>query len=65
MTEQDFNKNIQKMFSRLERNIGVVRDNYINNFGGDKVSNFLFTMQEICELMYDDYSNENNSTKTI
>lgn len=64
MTEQDFNKKMQKMFFRLEKNIGLVRNNYINNFGGSQITNFLFAMQEICELMSDDYENENNSIKT-
>lgn len=60
MTDKDFNRNMQKMFFRLEKNLGLVRSNYIENWGGSQITNFLFALQEVCELMSDDYYEDQN-----
>jgi hypothetical protein len=52
-------KDIQKMFFRLEKNLGLVRQNYLDNWGGSQITNFLLALQEVCELMQDDYEEEN------
>jgi|14_taG_2_1085336.scaffolds.fasta_scaffold00343_12 hypothetical protein len=61
MSDKDFNKNMQKMFFRLQKNIGLVRSNYIENWGGSQITNFLFALQEVCELMSDDYYSESEN----
>lgn len=60
MTEQEFNKNMKKMFFRLEKNIELVRENHQANFGNDQVTSLLFRLQEFCELMSDDYHGDEN-----
>ena len=60
MTDKDFNRNMQKMFFRLEKNLGLVSSNYIENWVGSQINNFLFALQEVCELMSDDYYEDQN-----
>lgn len=60
MTNEDFNKNMQKVFFRLERNLKLVRENYIKNWGASQITSFLFALQEVCELMSDDYYEDQN-----
>ena len=60
MSDKDFNKNMQKMFFRLEKNLGLVRENYIENWGASQITSFLFALQEVCELMSDDYYEDEN-----
>ena len=61
MSDKDFNKNMQKMFFRLEKNLGLVRSNYMKNCGESQITNFLFALQEVCELMSDDYYSESEN----
>jgi len=60
MSDKDFNKNMQKMFFRLQKNIVSVRQNCLDNWGASQITSFLFALQEVCELMSDDYYEDQN-----
>jgi len=58
--EQQFNQNMQKMFSKLQENILLVRRNYLDNWGANETTGLLFALGEICELMSEDYGSQSN-----
>lgn len=62
MSDKDFNKNMQKMFFRLQKNIVSVRQNYLDNWGGGEITSLLFVLQEICGLMHEDYDEASGGT---
>ena len=56
MTNEDFNKNMSRMFFRLGNALRDVRDNMIENFGIENdTSELLFRLEEVCDIMIEHY----------
>jgi len=56
MTNEDFNKNMSRMFFRLGNALRDVRDNMIENFGRENdTSELLFRLEEVCDIMIEHY----------
>ena len=61
MTDEDFNKNMSRMFFRLGNDFRDVRDNMIENFGRENdTSELLFRLEEVCDIMIEHYEEEEN-----
>ena len=61
MIDEDFNKNMSKMFFRLGNAFRDVRDNMIENFGRENnTSELLFRLEEVCDIMIERYEEEEN-----
>ena len=59
MTNEDFNKNMSRMFFRLGNTFRDVRDNMIENFGRENdTSELLFRLEEVCDIMIEYYEEE-------
>jgi len=59
MTNEDFNKNMSRMFFRLGNALRDVRDNMIENFGRENdTSELLFRLEEVCDIMIEHYGEE-------
>jgi len=59
MTNEDFNKNMSRMFFRLGNVFRDVRDNMIENFGRENdTSELLFRLEEVCDIMIEHYGEE-------
>tara|TARA_B100001094_G_scaffold331828_1_gene401537 strand:+ start:2217 stop:2405 length:189 start_codon:yes stop_codon:yes gene_type:complete len=56
MTNEDFEKNIRKMFLQLECAFREVKDNVVENFGSNKTSELLGCLAEVCNVMVLDLS---------
>ena len=61
MVDEDFNKNMSKMFTHLANAFRDVRDNMIENFGRENnTSELLFRLEEVCDIMIERYEEEQN-----
>ena len=55
MNNENFNKNMSRMFHNLVTSISMVRDNAVENFGNNSTTKLLFHLEEICGIMYERY----------
>ena len=58
MNNENFSKNMSKLFHNLVTSISMVRDNAVENFGNDSTTKLLFHLEEICGIMYEAHNNE-------
>ena len=59
MTNEDFSKNMSRMFFRLGNAFRDVRDNMIENFGRENdTSELLFRLEEVCDIMIENYKED-------
>ena len=61
MTNEDFNRNMSRMFFRLGNAFRDVRDNMIENFGRENdTSELLYRLEEVCDIMIEHYEEEDS-----